>query len=107
MRTLLVALCLVASSAAAFAQQAGDSAKGHDYALKVCAACHAVEGTAASPNTDAPSFFSVANTPGMTEMALGAFLFTPHRLMPDLVIPVSDARDLIAYILSLKRLPPF
>jgi hypothetical protein len=58
---------------------------------------------AASPNKDAPSFFAIANTPGMTEMALGVFLFTPHRQMPNLIIPPSDARDLITYIVSLKR----
>ena len=108
MRALLVGLTLAAACAPAFAQQAGDPTRGHAYATRVCAACHAVEATATtpSPNNAAPAFSAVANTPGMTEMALGAFLFTPHRQMPDLVIPTPDARDLIASILSLRRLPP-
>ncbi len=91
----------------AIAQQAGDPARGHAFAARQCVECHAVEASPApSPNTAAPSFFSVANTPGMTEMALGAFLFTPHNKMPNFIIAPADARDLIAYVLSLKRQPP-
>lgn len=107
MRAMLLGLLLAASSIPVIAQQSGDPARGRAYASRVCAECHAVDATPApSPNTSAPSFFAVANTSGMTEMALGVFLFTPHRLMPDLIIPPADARDLISYILSLKRTPP-
>jgi mono/diheme cytochrome c family protein len=107
MRTLLVSLILGAGAGAALAQDAGDRAHGHTLAATVCAACHAVEANAGpSPNKSAPAFVSVANTPGMTAMALNAFIYTPHHLMPDLPLPAADARDLIAYILSLKSTPP-
>jgi hypothetical protein len=68
------------------------------------AECHFIEraGTP-SPNTAAPPFAAVANTPGMTDVALAVFLYTPHPTMPNLVIPTPDARDIIAYILTLKR----
>jgi mono/diheme cytochrome c family protein len=98
-RMLLLGAPLIAVTGTAVAQQLGDPGRGHDYAARNCAECHAVDGTRPSPNRDAPSFAAVANTPGMTEMALGVFLFTPHRQMPDLIIPTAAARDVIAYIL--------
>src|SRR5690242_19237532 len=110
MRILLAAAAITASltSLPALAQRAGDANRGHTLAAMVCAECHAVEATATgrSPNNAAPRFVDVANTSGMTEMALNAFIYTPHHLMPDIAIPPSDAIDLIAYILSLRRLPP-
>ena len=97
----LAATCIVPS---AIAQQAGDPARGHTYAAMICAACHAVEpGVAGSPNGQAPSFASVANSSGITPLALTAFFQSPHPSMPNLIVPAQDARDLIAYILSLKR----
>jgi mono/diheme cytochrome c family protein len=113
MRMLFLAAAIAVAPGMAFAQQAqqaGDAVRGHTLAAGVCAACHSIEAGAAvvapSPNHDAPTFVSVANTPGMTATALTAFIYTPHHLMPDLVIPPDDARDLIAYILSLKKVPP-
>jgi mono/diheme cytochrome c family protein len=99
--SFLAAICGVPP---AFAQQAGDPTKGHAYATMICGACHAVEAAAAaSPNGQAPTFVSVANSPGITPLALTAFFQSPHPSMPNLIVPAQDARDLIAYILSLKR----
>ncbi len=107
MRATFVGLLLAAASIPVLAQQSGDPDRGRVYATRVCVGCHALEATPApSPNALAPSFFAIANTPGVTDLALGAFLFTPHRQMPDLVVAPGDARDLIAYILNLKRIPP-
>jgi mono/diheme cytochrome c family protein len=107
---LPLAVALFVGPSIAFAQQVGDPARGHTLAAGVCATCHSVEAGAAaaapSPNNAAPTFVSVANTPGMTSAALSAFIYTPHYLMPDLVIPLDDGRDLIAYILSLRKIPP-
>ena len=104
MRSFLLALMLAAPASAAFAQDFGDPSRGHAFASMVCAECHFIEraGTP-SPNTAAPPFAAVANTPGMTDVALAVFLYTPHPTMPNLVIPTPDARDIIAYILTLKR----
>jgi mono/diheme cytochrome c family protein len=94
-------------SGVAFAQQTADPDRGHAYAEKVCAACHSVEKNAGpSPNPDAPIWVGIANTPGMTAVALKVFLSTPHQKMPDLVIAPSDMADLIAYILTLQTMPP-
>ena len=87
----------------AAAQETGDVRQGRVLARDVCAACHAVEAeTPTSPARQAPSFVALARTPGMTEMALNAALHTSHRTMPNLVLTVPEARNVIAYILSLK-----
>lgn len=87
----------------AAAQDTGDAQQGRVLARDVCAACHAVEAEpSASPARQAPSFVTLARTPGMTEMALNAALHTSHRTMPNLVLTVPEARNVIAYILSLK-----
>jgi hypothetical protein len=39
----------------------------------------------------------------MTGAALFVILQTPHRDMPDLVIPAKDKADVVAYILSLQK----
>ncbi|MES1179734.1 MAG: tetratricopeptide repeat protein, partial [Hyphomicrobium sp.] len=82
----------------------GDAAKGFAYAQRNCAGCHNVLRTeAASPNKQAPSFKTVANTPGMTITALTVWSRTTHATMPNLVIAPDDMDDLIAYILSLRE----
>ena len=48
-------------------------------------------------------FEDVANTPGVTEMALYAWLTTSHPTMPDIVLDKDELRDVVAYILSLKK----
>ena len=105
MRIVCIAAAIAVSAGnVAVAQQVGDATSGHAYAARICAECHSVErGAAASPNGAAPSFVSVANTSGITEMALTVFLRSPHASMPSLIVPTNDARDVIAYILSLKR----
>ena len=99
-----------ATTTAALAQSPGDPAKGRQYAVMVCAACHMViaQPIGASPSApnqtgQAPSFEKIAATPGMTELALNVFFRSPHPSMPNLIVPAADVRDLIAYILSLKR----
>lgn len=89
----------------AFAQSGGGDAKaGSTYAEKICAECHAVRaGARTSPNDRAPAFQSVAESRGMSEMALRAWFQTPHPSMPNLVIRDKEADNVIAYILSLKR----
>jgi mono/diheme cytochrome c family protein len=98
-------LMLALSALPAHAQETGDAARGLAYAKAHCAECHAVEGkTGASPR--AASFRDIANTPGMTGIALAAFLGTPHKNMPDLILKPEDRNDVIAYILGLRDRPP-
>jgi mono/diheme cytochrome c family protein len=106
-RIALYAVVLSAWSGGVSAQSAGDAVRGHTYATMACAACHSIEATGApSPNANAPVWVDIANTSGMTATALRVFLSTPHQRMPDLIIAPSDLQDLVAYILTLKRVPP-
>lgn len=84
------------------AQAGGDAARGRAFAQEVCAPCHQViPQQFALRLATAPSFAAIAATPGMTEMALKAFLASPHPTMPNLILEADEAADVIAYILSL------
>ncbi len=85
------------------AQTGGDAREGLAYARENCAQCHRVErGTNGSEAMLAASFRQIANTPGMTAMALTVFFRTPHPTMPNLIIPPAQQQDVIAYIQSLR-----
>ncbi|MGE0054470.1 MAG: cytochrome C [Hyphomicrobium sp.] len=100
---ILAALVAVLSHGAAKAQDPGDPARGLAYAKRVCAECHGVGANdKESPNAAAPTFGAVANTSGMTGRALVVWMESPHPSMPQLIVPVDDRNDLIAYILGLK-----
>jgi cytochrome c2 len=85
------------------AQEQGDAKRGLSYAEKACTECHGVlADDDISPLLDAPTFRSVANTPGMTYTALSVWFQSPHPSMPNLIIPPEDLANVIAYIMSLK-----
>ncbi len=97
----LILIVLAASHAGA--QEPGDSKKGAALAASVCAQCHAVRnGQRRSPNPMAPSFSSVARTPGMTDRALRVWLQSSHPTMPNFILTRDERNDIVAYILSLK-----
>ena len=99
--TIIVGAMLAAPNLQA--EQLSDWQRGRLLARQVCAECHAVERNQfRSRNGLAPSFTAVAATPGMSAMALNAFLHTSHRAMPDLVLNDDQVRGIVAYILSLK-----
>jgi mono/diheme cytochrome c family protein len=76
---------------------------GQLYAEQTCASCHAVgAGQKESPNPMAPTFTSIADTPGMTRMALAAWLHSVHETMPSLIVDSAHIDDLSDYIASLK-----
>ena len=82
----------------------GSAEAGLAYARTICSECHAIRSDDfLSPNPKAPPFAKIANTPGMTGAALFVILQTPHRDMPDLIIPAKDKADVVAYILSLQK----
>jgi mono/diheme cytochrome c family protein len=100
---LLASAMLLLSSYAGRAQDA-DIAAGEAYAKKVCAACHAVlVNENMSPLAEAPTFQSVADTPGMTEMALTVWLQSSHPTMPNIILKPDDLRNVVAYIRSLAK----
>ena len=106
MRTLNVALVLASIAVAPFvsAAEGADTERGHAYAKKVCAKCHAVEGgDMISPTMIAPTFTAIADTPGMNERALIVwFQSSDHETMPNLILAPGDLDDVVAYIVSLR-----
>jgi mono/diheme cytochrome c family protein len=109
MKASLVALfasaALLLSAGETFARAAGDPEKGELLARETCSSCHAVERSSRpSPNPRAPPFREIAQTPGMTALALRAALQTSHQSMPNLVLGKGSREDVIAYILDL--MPP-
>jgi mono/diheme cytochrome c family protein len=98
---LTAALAATAFSAKA---QDGDIAAGHAFAREACKACHEVEAKEPSPRMIeiGPAFRDVANTPGMTAMALRVFLTSSHPKMPNLILTSEEIADVAAYILSLR-----
>ena len=99
----LVALSLVTVASVALAQDLGDAKSGFAYADGVCAECHAVKkGQRVSPHERAPAFEIVANSRGMTELALRVWFQSPHPSMPNLMLTEKLSDDLVAYIMSLK-----
>ena len=102
MRNAIVALMLIVP-AAANAAELGDVSAGHLYAKKACGGCHAVEaGDKFSPELLAPTFDSIAATPGMNERALGVWLRgSDHDSMPNLILTPENLDNVVAYIMSL------
>jgi cytochrome c len=99
----LGAFLIVLTAAPIRAQNVSEQLQGAAFAQRICAECHAVQpGQPRSPNGQAPTFETVAKTPGMTAIALTAILRTSHRTMPNIILSDDDLRDVIAYILSLK-----
>ena len=82
----------------------GDAKRGLAYAQKTCAKCHAVErGDMFSPTMIAPTFSSIANTPGINERALVVWLqSSDHATMPNLILAQQDLDDVVVYIMSLR-----
>jgi mono/diheme cytochrome c family protein len=106
-RLLYFLILLLAGGPAGAEDLPGDPERGRAIAEAWCIECHEVVPDVREPSiTDAPPFQAVADDPAATEMALRAFLQTPHAAMPDLRPTPAEANDLIAYILSLKGQRP-
>lgn len=105
LKTLLV-FCAGTFASSAMAEESGNTRDGLRFAQSVCAECHGVrDGERSSPNTKAPTFTNVANTPGMNAMALEVWFQTPHPTMPNLKFSNAESDNVIAYILSLRKRP--
>ncbi len=102
-RIVTLAALITVTTGLVQAQNVPERLKGAAFAQQICAECHAVHaGQPRSPNGQAPTFETVAKTPGMTAIALTAILRTSHRNMPNIVLADDDLRNVIAYILTLK-----
>ena len=102
-RALIIA-GLVLMPNLARSQTGGDARQGENFAKAACSQCHAVgRKQTFSPNRYAPSFYSLARSPGMTATKLHVWFETPHPSMPNLILRSADKENVFAYILSLKN----
>lgn len=100
----LIGVFVVLTPATAMGQVIGDANKGKAYASEVCSQCHAVDpGRQQSPVAKAPPFQEIANTSGMTSIALAAWFQSSHPTMPNIQMSDAEMRNAIQYILSLKE----
>ena len=104
---LIISLAMVGMFGAivhvAAAVELSDPHKGREFAQRVCAECHAVlPEDKTSPNADAPTFKTIANTRGMSRTAIIVWFQSPHQKMPHLVLEADDLDNVIAYIHSLR-----
>jgi mono/diheme cytochrome c family protein len=78
--------------------------RGRDIAERVCAGCHAIDGRPGSKarGADVPSFRALAGRPYRAPASLQAFIMTPRHPMPTIPLALSEIRDVVAYIQSLK-----
>jgi mono/diheme cytochrome c family protein len=99
----LVLTALLLSAGEASAQRASKSA-GREVARRICSECHAVERRGGpSPNLDAPNFRRIANARGMTTRFLSVEIRRAHEVMPNLNLTPDELRDVMAYVMSLRR----
>ena len=77
---------------------------GLAFAQARCAGCHNVTGSQASPNSNAPRFEKIANTRGLTDNTLKAWLRDSHNYpgQMDFEIDAKRIDELAAYMLTLK-----
>lgn len=87
------------------AQEQGDVSHGQTYAAQVCAECHAIgRDSEPSPNLSAAPFADITMRPEMTSMALSVWLQSEHESMPHIVPKAEELNDLLAYMMSLKKI---
>ena len=100
---------LIALSAAALTLSAGISALAQDadngrrITERSCASCHAVNMTAGRKASRTISLTAIASKPAMSADIIATFLAMPHLSMPGLRLGRSDARDVAAFIMTLKK----
>jgi len=103
-RIFLSSLFLVSVPGIALSQLSDDVERGRMLAEQQCSECHAVDHVdQMAPELKGASFYEIANTPGMTPLALSVWFQTPHREMPNFILPQQTQDDLIAFIESLRE----
>jgi mono/diheme cytochrome c family protein len=101
---LALAAALPAPTQTVRAQTPQSIQRGKLIAERACSGCHAIDSPkgAQVEATDVPTFRAVAGRPSQTAARLEAFIMVPHRPMPAIPLELSEVRDVVAYILSLR-----
>ncbi|UOM35857.1 c-type cytochrome [Acuticoccus sp. I52.16.1] len=94
----------VAQERAAMPAEAPRVAHGRTLAETWCARCHAIGAAGqAAALADAPSFATLAASPGLDAAHLARVLVAPHPVMPQFPLAAADLAALEAYM---RSLPP-
>jgi cytochrome c len=101
-RALPLVLLLAAGSSAAAQELA---ARGHALLAEMCASCHAIEKSGASPHPAAPPFRRLSRRLDIDELydRLREGLLAGHRDMPAFRFSREDARAIRAYVRSIEE----
>lgn len=94
-----LAVSLAFFGGAALAQ---DVDRGEKLAARWCAECHAI-GTPSAKARRAIPFESIAAKPDVSSKMIADFLMLPHSTMPDLPVRRSEAEDIAAFIMQMKK----
>jgi mono/diheme cytochrome c family protein len=99
------ALCAAIASASSFAQPGyGNPQRGRELAARLCVTCHVIDRTTSGPvRADVPSFPAIAGRSGSTAEYLAGKIIVPHPAMPGVALTADEIRDIVAYIVALKR----
>ncbi len=79
-----------------------DPKRGAELAQRWCANCHVVSKDQTKASDVTRSFVAVAQSPEFNAERLAFFLLDPHPIMPNMMLSRQEARDLAAYIATLK-----
>ena len=102
---IIGAACLMLAWGPALAQGPGSPQRGRELAARLCSNCHTTDvGRQAGPTlADVPSFAVIANRANATAESLAGKIIIPHSAMPGVQLTTAEIRDVVAYILSLRR----
>jgi mono/diheme cytochrome c family protein len=100
----MLMITTVQTASISYAQTPATVARGKDIAERVCAGCHAIDGRQGGTvmGADVPSFRALADRPYRTPESLQAYIMTPRHPMPAIPLELSEIRDVVDYIQSLK-----
>jgi mono/diheme cytochrome c family protein len=96
---LSAGLVLLAGMGAGCAQSIDNGRRLSD---RWCSECHAT-GTDPAKHGKTISFASIAARPTITSDMIVSFLLMPHATMPNLPLNRSDAQDIAAFIIDMKK----
>ncbi|HYH21014.1 MAG TPA: c-type cytochrome [Azospirillum sp.] len=101
--SLILAAMLAAGPALAATDGPGRPGYGKTLAREMCGTCHIVATDQKNGGDPlAPDLVERVQDPGVTELALRAYLQTSHPVMPNIRLTVDQTDDIVAYLLSLK-----
>jgi len=100
----LTAWCLALPLGLPWAQSGpGDARHGHELAARLCINCHVIDRQTSTIRADVPSFPTIASRPGISAEHLAGRIIIPHPAMPGVPLTTAEIRDIVAYILSLRK----